>query len=121
MKKVMMAVAGVILGACMTSQAGYRTETAVAPGAEAHQYVVQIKIIGVAKDGKTDVLSAPIITVKAGEEGKITVGDEKEQNGVFCTVLVKELEGGIEAVTTVVVKEKGTEKLSTAQIVTLKK
>jgi hypothetical protein len=121
MKKVMMAVAGLALGACMTAQAGYRTETTVVPGTEAHQYVVQIKIIDVAKDGKTDVLSAPKVTVKADEEGKITVGDEKEQNGVFCTALVKEIEGGIEAVTTVVVKEKGTEKLSTAQSVTLKK
>jgi type II secretory pathway component GspD/PulD (secretin) len=121
MKKLMMAVAGLALGACMTAEAGYRTETTVAPGAEAHQYVVQVKIIDVAKDGKTDVLSTPKVTVKAGEEGKITVGDEKEQNGVFCTALVKETEGGIEAVTTVVVKEKGTEKLNTTQSVTLKK
>ena len=121
MKKGMMAVAGLVLGACMTAQAGYRTETTVVPGTEAHQYVVQIKIIDVAKDGKMDVLSAPKVTVKAGEEGKINVGDEKEQNGIFCTALVKEVEGGIEAVTAVVVKEKGTEKLSTAQSVTLKK
>jgi len=121
MKKGMLAVAGLILGACMTAQAGYRTETTVTPGADAHQYVVQIKIMDVAKDGKTDVLSAPKLTVKAGEEGKMSVGDEKEQNGVFCTALVKEIDGGIEAVTTVVVKEKGTEKLSTAQSVTLKK
>ncbi len=121
MKKGMMAVAGLILGACMTAQAGYRTETTVEPGAEAHQYVVQTKLIEVSKDGKTDVLSAPKLTVKAGEEAKINVGDEKERSGVFCTALVKEIEGGIEAVTTVVVKEKGTEKLSTAQSVTLKK
>ena len=109
------------LGACMTVQAGYRTETTVVPGTEAHQYVVQIKIIDVAKDGKIDVLSAPQLTVKVGEEGKITVADEKEQDGIFCTALVKEIEGGIEAVITVVVKEEGTEKLSTAQSVTLKK
>ena len=121
MKKGMMAVAALALGACLTAQAGYRTETTVAPGTEAHQYVVKIKIIDVVKDGKMDVVSAPTVTVKAGEEGKIIVGDEKEQSGVFCTVLVKEIEGGIEAVTTVVVREKGTEKLSTAQSVTLKK
>ena len=121
MKKGIWAMAGLVLGACMTAQAGYRTETTVASGTEAHQYVVKIIIIDVAKDGKTDVVSAPMVTVKAGEEGKITVGDEKEQNGVFCTALVKEIEGGIEAVTTSVVKEKGVEKLSTAQSVTLKK
>ena len=121
MKKLMMVVAGLALGACMTAQAGYRTEATVTPGAEAHQYVVQIKITEVAKDGKTDVLSAPILVVPAGKEGKITAADEKEQNGVFCTALVKEIEGGIEAVTTVVVKEKGIEKLNTTQSVTLKK
>jgi hypothetical protein len=121
MKKVMMAVAVLILGACMTAEAGYRTETTVAPGTEAHQYVVHFKITDVAKDGKTDVLSTPKVTVKAGQEGKITVADEKEQNGVFCTAHVKESEGGIEAVTTVVVKEKGIEKLNTTQSVTLKK
>jgi len=113
MKKLMMVVAGLVLGACMTAQAGFRTETTVTPGTEAHQYVVQFKITDVAKDGKTDVLSTPKVTLKAGQESKITVADEKEQNGVFCTALVKEIEGGIEAVTTVVVKEKGTEKLST--------
>lgn len=121
MQKVVLAVAGLVVCACMTAQAGYRTETTVAPGAGAHQYVVQTKIIEVAKDGKTEVLSAPELTVKAGEEGTITVADEKKQDGVFCTALVKEIEGGLEVVTTVVVKEKGTEKLSTAQTVTLKK
>ena len=81
MKKIMMAVAGLILGACMTAQAGCRTETTVGPGTEAHQYDVQSKIIDVAKDGKSDVLSTPKVTVKAGEEGKITMGDEKKQGG----------------------------------------
>jgi Flp pilus assembly secretin CpaC len=71
MKKVIMAAAGLALGVCMTAQAGYRTETTVVPGTEAHQYVVQIKIIAVAKDGKMDVLSAPKLTVKAGEEGTL--------------------------------------------------
>jgi type II secretory pathway component GspD/PulD (secretin) len=121
MKKVMMAVAVLILGACMTAEAGYRTETTVVPGAAEHQYVVEIKIIEVAKDGKTDVLCTPRILMSSGKEGKIHVGDEKEQNGVFITALVKETEGGIEAVITFVMKEKGTEKLSTTQSVTLKK
>jgi hypothetical protein len=83
--------------------------------------VVEIKIIEVAKDGKTDVLCTPRIIMSSGKEGKIIVGDEKEQNGVFITALVKEIEGGIEAVITFVMKEKGTEKLSTTQNVTLKK
>jgi hypothetical protein len=120
MKKVMLVVAGLVLGTCMTAQAGYRTETTVAPGMEAHQYVVQINIIDVAQDGKTKVLSAPQTVVRAGQESKIAVEDEQEQDGVFCTVLVKEIAGGIQADTTVVVKDKSTEKLNTAQSVTLK-
>ena len=79
MKKVMMAVAGLALGACMTAQAGYRTEATVTPGPEAHQYVVQFKITDVAKDGKADVVLAPELVVKAGEEGKMSVADEKGQ------------------------------------------
>ena len=122
MKKIMMvAVAGLILGACGSAQAGYRTEITVAPGTDVHQYVVQFKIIDATKDGKTDVMSAPKLVVKAGEEGKITVADEKEQSGVFCTALVKETEGGIVAVTTVMVKENDTEKLNTTQSMTVKK
>jgi hypothetical protein len=120
MKKVMLVVAGLVLGTCMTAQAGYRTETTVAPGMEAHQYVVQIKIIDVAKDGKMKLLSAPKIGVRAGQESKIDLEDGKEQDGVFCTVLVKEIAGGIQADTTVIVKDKSTEKLNTTQSVTLK-
>jgi type II secretory pathway component GspD/PulD (secretin) len=44
------------------------------------------------EDGKQDILSTPKITVAAGKEGRISVGDEKEENGVFCTVLVEEKE-----------------------------
>jgi len=119
MKRVMMAVVGLAFGACLSAQAGYRTETTVVPVPAAHQYVVQFKIIEVAKDGKKDVLGAPKLTVKAGEEGRITVG--KEQDGISCTALIKEIEGGIEAVTAVIVNEKGTEKFNTAQSVTLRK
>ena len=52
MKKSIMAVAGLVLGACVTARAAYRTEAVVTPGTDAHQYVVQFKIMDVAKDGK---------------------------------------------------------------------
>ena len=120
MSKMMM-LAGLILGACLTAEAGYKTETTVTPGTKANEYVVQITISTVAKDGTAEVLSTPKITVKAGQEGKLTVADEKEQDGVFCTALVKEVNGSLQADTTVVVKEKGAEKLNTTQSVTLKK
>jgi hypothetical protein len=121
MKKSMITLAGLILCTCINAHAGYRTEATVTPGTDAHQYVVQFKIMDVENDGKTKVLATPLIVVQAGKEGTISVYKEKEESGLFCTALVNETEGGIEAVTTVVVKEKGTEKLSTAQSVTVKK
>ena len=130
MKKSLLIVAGVILGACITAQAGYRTEVVVRPvdkagnpslSSEEHQFEVQFKIIEVAKDGTTNLLSTPKVATIAGQEAQIKVGDEKEENGVFCTALVKEVDGGIEAITTVVVKEKGIEQLNTAQTITVKK
>jgi len=121
MKKGISVVAGLTLGICVAAQAGYRTEATVTPGAEAHEYVVQFKIMDVAKDGKAKVLSAPKIVVQAGKEGTVRVADEQADSGFLCTALVNETEGGIEATTALVVKEKGAEKLSTAQTVTLRK
>ena len=115
------AVLGLVLGACVSAQAGYRTEVKVTPSTEPHQFVVEFKIIQADKDGKTDVLSAPKLVVKSGEEGRAIIADEKEESGVFCTALVKETDAGVEATTTVTVKEKGTEKLSSAQSITMKK
>lgn len=63
MNKWIMAVAGLVLGACVTAQAGYRTEAVVTAGTEAHQYVVQFKIID--KEQGTEKLStAQSVTLK---------------------------------------------------------
>jgi len=120
MKKSMIAAA-LILFTCVAAQAGYRTEVTVTPGKDAHQYVVQFNIMDVDNDGKTKVLDTPLIVVKAGKEGTVSLAKETGESGLFCTALVSETEIGIEAVTTVVVKENGTEKLSTAQRITVKK
>jgi hypothetical protein len=123
MKKAMTAaMVGLFLGVCVSAQAGYRTEVKVTPSAEPHHFVVEFKIIQAEKGGKTDVLSAPKMVVKAGEEGQVKiVGDEKEQTGVFCTALVKETNGGIETTTSVTVKEKGSEKLNHSQTTAMSK
>lgn len=121
MNKAMLAVAGLVLGACVTAQAGFRTETTVAPWPEAPgQYVVQVRVMEVAADGKTDVLSLPKLVVKPGEESRSDTTDDKEQRGVHFTALVKEVAGGIEATVTVVGKAKGTEYLNTTQSMTLR-
>jgi len=120
MKKYMIAVAGMILCTCVAAQAGYRTEVTVTPNTEAHQYIIQFKIMDVAIDGETKELASPLMAVQAGKEGTVSLVKDKD-NGVFCTALVNEKETGIEAVTTVVVKEDGTEKYNNSQSITVKK
>ena len=117
-----MAVSVFLLGTCLAARADYRTEVEILPAAEAHQYMVRFKIMDVAADGKADVMSAPAVVTRAGEEAKVSVVNEAEDSGVFCTVLVKETEGGgLDVCTNIVLKEKGEEKLNSTQRVMLKK
>ena len=110
--------AAFVLGSRGTVQAEYRTEATISPSAEAHQYVVHVKIIELQKGGTPSVRSDMKVTVNAGEEGLATAGND--QAGVSCTALVKEVEGTVEAVITVAVKEEGAEKINTSQTVVLK-
>ena len=121
MKKAIAAVAGLLLGVCVSAQAGHRTEVEVTPSTEPHQFIVAFKIFDVAKDGKMELRSAPTIVVEADHKGTIKIGDENEQSGVVCTALVKEIGDSIEVTTTVAIKKKGSEELTHAQIVTLKR
>jgi type II secretory pathway component GspD/PulD (secretin) len=107
-------LAAIMVAGCATTQKSYQTTTTVSP-AGPQQYTVGMTIQATGEDGKQDVLSTPKITVPAGEEGRITVGDEKEENGVFCTVLVEEKANGLETLTTVIVKEDGRTMLNTSQ------
>ena len=107
-------LAAVMVAGCATTQKAYQTTTTVSPAGK-QRYTVGITIQATAENGEQDVLSTPTITVPAGEEGKITVGDEKEENGVFCTVLVEEKENRLEALTTILVKEDGRTMLNTSQ------
>ena len=105
----------------MSAHAGYRTEVKVKPTGEAHQFIVDFKISQVDKDGKSDVVSAPKLVVTAGQEGRVeVVVAEKQQNGVFCTSLVKETDVGLEVTTTVTIKKDGAEVLSSSQCVTVR-
>lgn len=77
-----------------TGAGNYKMETSVESMKEPHQYMVTIKIQQ-SPDGKNwDVLSAPRITTRAGQEGKIEIKDEKTGDGVECTVLVNEIAAG---------------------------
>jgi hypothetical protein len=121
MKKEMLMVVGLVIGFCMTVQAGYKTETSVNPGAMEDQYVVKITVTEVKADGTTAVINAPAITVELNKEGMAVVLDEKEENGYCCTATVTDIKGVLTATTTIVVKANGTEVLNTTQSIKLTK
>ncbi len=113
MRTAIVAVIGLVLGICVSADAGYRTEATVTPGPGGHQYLVKFEIMDVGADGKTDMLSAPRLLVEAGEEGKAAFGTLTDN--VSCSALVAETDTGVEVTTAVTVKEKGTVTLSTSQ------
>ena len=72
----------------------YKMEAAVELVKEPDQYSVAIKIHR-SPDGKQwDVISAPRVTTRAGQEAKIEIKDEKTSNGVECTVLITKVADG---------------------------
>ncbi len=85
-----------------------KMETSVESAKEPHQYMVSIKIQQSSDGKKWDVLSAPRITTRAGQEGKIEVKDEKTGDGIECTVLVTEIAAGtVEMNVTCKIRETG--------------
>jgi len=108
------ALAALLFAGCATTQKSYQTTTTVSP-AGLKQYAIDMTIQATGEDGKQDVLSTPKITVIAGKEGQIRVCDEREENGVICTVLVEEKENSLETLTTILVKEDGKTMLNTSQ------
>ena len=120
--------AGVLLVGCVSVQTadtaapaqGYRTEVAIAPAEEPHQYVVEFKISRVSEKGPV-ILIMPKLKVKAGEEGTVKVGDSGDNESIYCTAIVTENPGTIEAATRVIVKSQGRETSNTAHTITLKK
>ena len=108
MTKAMTAmVAGLVLGVCVSAQAEYRTEVVVTPAMESHRFVVEFRIIDTDKDGKCVELQTPRITVSVGEEGQVKITNAKAATEVVCTALVQETNLGLEATTTVIIKDKG--------------
>ena len=118
MNKVLFAAVSILLGATLTAQAAPRCEVVMAADTKVHHYVVQFKIHDVAKDGQSEILSLPNLTVKAGEEGKVNLISSDARNGVYCTAFVKETKDAIEATTTILVKENNLEKINMVHVFT---
>lgn len=110
------AIAAIIVTGCAPTPAAkaYQTTVTVKP-VSAQRYSVDVSIVATDEDGKQDILSTPGITLPPGEEGQVKVGNNTEGNGVFCTMLIEEKPGKVEALTTVVIKEEGITVLNTTQ------
>jgi len=85
------------------------------------RYAVDVSIVATHEDGKQDILSTPGITLPPGEEGQVKMPSDKEGNGLFCTMLINEKPGEVEALTTVVIQEHGIKVLNTSQKTVIKK
>ncbi len=91
-----------------TGAGNYKMETSVEAAQEPHQYTVAIKIHQSPDGKKWDVLSAPRVTTRAGQEAKIEIKDEKTGDGIECTILVNEVAAGtVEMSVVCKVKEPG--------------
>ena len=103
----------VMVAGCGTTQKAWQTTTTVSPTGQ-QQYTVGWTIQSTGGDGK-DILTTPNVTVSAGTEGVVRLPGANEENGVFSTALVNKTATGLEAVTTVTVKENGKTVLNTLQ------
>jgi len=119
-----LALLGIMCAGCATTQPSYTTDVTVRRADTPQEYVVEFKVSKTQLQetkGETELLSAPKMTVKVGQEAEMKVCDEKEENGVFCKALVKEDGAGVNAATRVVVKVAGREALNSAQSMILGK
>lgn len=106
---------------CAAAPRSYRTDVTISPAKEIGQYTVEFKIAEAEPDGSTHVFSAPKVTVLAGQQAKIAVSDDANKSGIFCKAMVKEADGSVETVTSVLVKDSGRDVWSSAQTTTIRK
>jgi hypothetical protein len=116
------AIATIMVTGCAPRPAAKSYETTVTVKPVSNQrYAVDVSIVATGEDGKQDILSTPGITLAPGEEGQVNVPSDKEGNGLFCTMLIIEKQGKVEALTTVVINEDGIEVLNNSQKTVIKR
>jgi len=104
---------------CATPRHAYRADVKIAPAGAAHQYTVEFRVSETGRDGKTNVVIAPKLTVAAGQEGHILVGDDQQRDAITCTALVREGGKSLDAATDVDVRRHGETVWHSMQNVTL--
>jgi len=112
-------LAAMVCAGCVTTPSTFLTDVKVSPEPEPSVYTVEFRISEVNEDGTTDLWGAPRITLRSGQEAQINVGPDSEQEEISCKALVKENDKSIEAVTSVIVKEKGKHRWSSAQSISV--
>ncbi len=103
---------------CQQAFTGYKSSAIITPGEEKDTYMVDVKLsqLGAADGAEERVLTAPRVTVRAGESAAIQVSDEK-RDGVFVTVLVPQRRAGGMAKCSIHLKQNGqTKYLSTFEL-----
>ncbi len=104
---------------CATPRPAYRTDVRIAPAGEPRQFTVEFKISETGRDGKTNLLLAPKLTVVAGQEGHVLVGDDRQRDAISCTALVREGGKSLDATTDVDVRRRGRTLWHSTQSLTL--
>jgi hypothetical protein len=101
-----------ILGAmvcmgCAMPRPAYRTDVKIAPAGVAHQYTVEFRLSEIGRNGASNLVIAPKLTVIAGQEAHVLVGDDEQRDAISCTALVREGAKSLDATTDVDVRRHG--------------
>jgi hypothetical protein len=123
---IIIILAAIMVTGCATTDKSYQTGVTVTPLKRPHEYCVEFTISEKEGDGKSRILSKPMVVCNAGQEAALsshsTLYEGKVRNrSVSGTVLVTEAKSRVEAVTTLNIKEDGKEVLNTSQTMIVKR
>jgi hypothetical protein len=105
MTQLAAAVVLLILTGCSASKVAYSNKATLSPGIEEGTYHVAFVVEDLTGPEGSRVVGAPVLSVLAGQEGKISIGDGV--NSVFCTAVVDDTSGRPEAKISVSVMKNG--------------
>jgi len=112
-------LAAMVCAGCATTPNTFMTDVRVSREPEPSVYTVEFRISEVNEDGTTDLWSAPIITVRSGQEAETKCGPDSGQNEISCKALIVEEGESVKATTSVTMKKKGTHRWSSSQSISV--
>lgn len=107
MKKIeqLAAVTLLIFAGCTCSKVAYSNKTTLSPGAGVGTYNVEFLVEDLTSPQGSRVVGAPVLSVIAGQEGQISVGDGL--SSIYCTAEVDDSSARPTARTSVSIKKNG--------------